>query len=97
MYGETKESTSYIKLSLGIGRLKLAIWHSPDENIEEELGRDLHDSNWHNVTIVRNHRTTLFELDGTQKIVAKLHWKGVIEVTSDLYVGNTLQRTGQHG
>ena len=97
MYGETKESTSFIKLSLEIGRLRLAIWHSPEENIVEELGRDLHDSNWHNVTIIRNHRTTLFELDGMQRIVAKLHWKGIIEVTSDLYIGNTLKRTGLDG
>ena len=97
MYGKTKRSSSYIKLSLEIGRLSLTISHSQEENIEEQLGRDLHDSNWHNVTIIRNHRTTLFELDGTQRIITKLHWKAVLEVTSDLYVGNTLARIGSTG
>ena len=88
MDDKDKSSARHLMLALEIGRLKLAISHSRVENIAEELGRDLHDSNWHNVTITRNHRTTLFELDGMQRIVAKLHWKGILEISSDLYVGN---------
>ena len=97
MHGRRKRSAIYIKLWLEMSRLSLAISYSSEENTVKQLGRDLHDSNWHNVTLIRNHRTTVFELDGTQRIIANLHWNGILEVTSDLYVGNTLDRTGSTG
>ena len=95
MQGDTNKMS--LQLSLERGRLKLAISHSPEENMEEELGRDLHDSTWHNVTIQRNHRATLFELDGTQRVVTKLHWKETLAITSDLYVGGMEKMNGQSG
>lgn len=95
MQGDTNKIS--LQLSLELGRLKLAISFSLEENIEEELGRDLHDSTWHNVTIERNHRATLFELDGTQRVVTKLHWKESLAITSDLYVGRMERMYGQSG
>lgn len=88
-HDERAWSKSYIQLILEMGKLRLTVSHSPDESIAEELGTDLNDANWHNVTIIRNYRVTVFELDGMQRILTKLHWKSTLEVLSDLYVGNT--------
>ena len=79
---------SHLKLSLDSGKLALSIYYSAETNIEKSLGRELNDLKWHNVTVMRNHRATMFELDGMQKLMTKLYWKKVLDVTSDLYVGN---------
>ena len=79
---------SHLKLSLDSGKLALSIYYSAETNIEKSLGRELNDLKWHNVTVMRNHRATMFELDGMQKLMTKLYWKKVLDVTSDLCVGN---------
>ena len=85
--GDSKEV--HLRLALENGRLSFAVSHSNLEHIAEDFGTDLNDLNWHNVTVIRNHRSTLFELDGTQRVMTKLHWKELLDLKSDLYVGST--------
>ena len=85
--GDSKEV--HLRLALENGRLTFAVSHSNLEHIAEDFGTDLNDLNWHNVTVIRNHRSTLFELDGTQRVMTKLHWKELLDLKSDLYVGST--------
>eukprot|EP00794_Sanderia_malayensis_P004634 gene4634-5241_t len=83
-----KKQNTYLKLRLHNGNLALAVSYSAEENAEKELGTDLNDLLWHNVTITRNHRATVFELDGAQQLISNVHWEKVLDVTENVYVGN---------
>ncbi len=90
----SRKQGTFLKLRLHNGKLAITVSYSADENGDKDLGSDLNDLLWHNVTIIRNHRATIFELDGTQKLISNVHWEKVLDVSDNVYVGNYVDSYG---